>query len=37
MQIDLRLRPGESATADAEAIIFSVDRYIHLDGIIGLP
>jgi len=34
MQIDLRLRPGESATADAEAIIFSEDRYVHLDGIV---
>ena len=30
----MRLRPGELATADAEAIIFSEDRYVHLDGIV---
>ena len=34
MQIDVRLRPGEPTTADAEAIIFSEDRYVHLDGIV---
>lgn len=34
MQIDVRLRPGEPATADAEALIFSEDRYVHLDGIV---
>lgn len=34
MQIDVRLRPGEEKVADAEAIIFSDDRYVHLDGII---
>jgi integrase/recombinase XerD len=34
MQIQVRLRPGESATADAEAVIFSEDRYVHLDGIV---
>ena len=34
MQIDVRLRPGEAAVADAEAIIFSEDRYVHLDGIV---
>ena len=32
MQIDVRLRPGEAATA--EAIIFSEDRYVHLDGML---
>src|SRR5271157_5923396 len=34
MQIDVRLRPGDPTTADAEAIIFSEDRYVHLDGIV---
>ncbi len=33
MQIGVRLRPN-SAEADAEAIIFSEDRYVHLDGIV---
>jgi hypothetical protein len=28
------LRPGELATADVEAIIFSEDRFVHLDGIV---
>jgi integrase/recombinase XerD len=34
MQIDVRLRRDDPTTADAEAIIFSDDRYIHLDGIV---
>ena len=34
MQIDVRLRPGDPTAADAEAIIFSEDRYVHLDGIV---
>jgi hypothetical protein len=34
MQIDVRLRPGDPTTADAEAIIFSEVRYVHLDGIV---
>jgi integrase/recombinase XerD len=33
MQIQVRPRPGQAA-ADAEAIIFSEDRYVHLDGIV---
>ena len=28
------MRPGEEKVADAEAIIFSDDRYVHLDGIV---
>ena len=34
MQIDVRFRPGDPTTADAAAIIFSEDRYVHLDGIV---
>ncbi len=34
MQIDVRLRADNSTTADAEVIIFSEDRYVHLDGIV---
>ena len=34
MRIQVRLRPGETAVAEAEASILSDDRYVHLDGII---
>ncbi len=34
MQIDVLLRPGDLTMADAEAIIFSEDRCVHLDGIV---
>ncbi len=34
MQFAVRMRPGEPTTADAEVIIFSADRYVHLDGIV---
>ena len=34
MQLQVRLRPGQAAVADAEAVIFSEDRYVRLDGIV---
>ncbi len=34
MQIDVRCRPGETAVADAKAMIFSSDRYVHLTGMV---
>ncbi len=34
MQIAVRMRPGDPTTVDAEVIIFSEDRYVHLDGIV---